>query len=71
MWWPDHLMGWHPDSIWQPDVTPLANVPEVAHVYFDPLVMMGVVGAQAEKLRVGSVVTDLMRKHPAGWWPRC
>ncbi len=65
VWWPDHLMGWHPDSIWQPDVTPLANYQKSSHVYFDPLVMMGIVGAQAEKLRVGSCVTDLLRKHPA------
>ena len=46
VWWPDHLMGWHPDSVWTEDMTPLANVPEVPHVYFDPLVMMGVAGAQ-------------------------
>lgn len=21
IWWPDHLMGWHPDSLWTPDLT--------------------------------------------------
>ena len=25
VWWPDHLMGWHPDSMWRPDLTPLAE----------------------------------------------
>ena len=24
VWWPDHLMGWHPDTMWTPDLTPLA-----------------------------------------------
>lgn len=46
IWWPDHLMGWHPDSLWTPDLTPLAASQANPHTYFDPLVMMGAVGAQ-------------------------
>lgn len=65
VWWPDHLMGWHPDTMWTPDLTPLAKVQASPHVYFDPLLMMGVVGAQTERIRVGVVVTDLIRRHPA------
>lgn len=65
VWWPDHLMGWHPDTMWTPDLTPLAEVQANPHVYFDPMVMMGVVGAQTERIRVGVVVTDLIRRHPA------
>lgn len=65
VWWPDHLMGWHPDTMWTPDLTPLAGVQPNPHVYFDPLVMMGVVGAQTERIRVGVCVTDLIRRHPA------
>jgi len=65
VWWPDHLMGWHPDSLWTPDLTPLANTQENPHTYFDPLVMMGAIGAQTTRLRVGVVVTDLIRRHPA------
>jgi len=34
-------------------------------VYFDPAVMMGVVGAATERIRVGVCVTDLIRRHPA------
>ena len=41
VWWPDHLMGWHPDTMWTPDLTPLAEVQANPHVYFDPMVMMG------------------------------
>jgi phthiodiolone/phenolphthiodiolone dimycocerosates ketoreductase len=65
IWWPDHLMGWHPDSLWTPDLTPLAASQANPHTYFDPLVMMGAVGAQTRRLRVGVVVTDLIRRHPA------
>lgn len=65
VWWPDHLMGWHPDSIWTEDVTPLAGYQPSSHVYVDPYLMMGAVGAQTERIKVGSCVTDLLRRHPA------
>ncbi|MDD7941360.1 LLM class flavin-dependent oxidoreductase [Actinomycetospora lutea] len=65
VWWPDHLMGWHPDTMWTPDLTPLAEHQANPHVYFDPAVMMGVVGAATERIRVGVCVTDLIRRHPA------
>ena len=25
LWWPDHLMGWHPDTMWNEEFTPLAK----------------------------------------------
>ena len=28
VWWPCHLMGWHPQSIWIPEITPLAQLSE-------------------------------------------
>ena len=65
IWWPDHLMGWHPDSIWTEDISVLAKYQPNPHQYFDPLMMMGVVGSQLEHTRVGVVVTDLIRTHPA------
>ncbi len=65
IWWPDHLMGWHPDSVWTEDMTPLAAYQPNPHQYFDPLAMMGIVGSQLEKARVGVVVTDLIRRQPA------
>jgi len=65
VWWPCHLMGWHSDSVWTTDITPLASLQKSPHVYFDPLVMMGAVGSHTERLKVGVVVTDLIRRHPA------
>lgn len=65
IWWPDHLMGWHPDSMWNTDYTPLANYQQSSHVYTDPFAMMAAVGAQTESIRLGTCVTDLLRRHPA------
>jgi len=65
IWWPSHLMGWHPESVWTEDITPLANYQANPHTYFDPLVMMPVVGSQTEKIKVGVVVTDVLTHHPA------
>jgi phthiodiolone/phenolphthiodiolone dimycocerosates ketoreductase len=65
IWWPSHLMGWHPESVWTEDITPLARFQANPHTYFDPLVMMPVVGAQTERIKVGVVVTDVITHHPA------
>jgi len=65
VWWPCHLMGWHPDSVWTEDLTPLARAQSSPHVYFEPLTMMGAVGAATECIRVGVAVTDVIRRHPA------
>jgi phthiodiolone/phenolphthiodiolone dimycocerosates ketoreductase len=65
VWWPCHLMGWHPDSVWTEDLTPLAAVQPSPHVYLEPLSMMAAVGAATERIRVGVCVTDVIRRHPA------
>lgn len=65
VWWPDHLMGWFPDSLWTPDLTPLALTQPNPHVHVDPLMMMAAAGAQMTTARVGVVVTDLIRRNPA------
>ncbi|RTL68252.1 MAG: LLM class flavin-dependent oxidoreductase [Pseudonocardiaceae bacterium] len=65
VWWPDHLMGWHPDTMWTEDLTPLAKVQANPHTYFDPMIMTGVVGAQTERIKVGVAVTDLIRRDPS------
>ena len=65
IWWPWHLMGWTPDSVWSTDMTELAQYQSSPHVYFDPLVMMGAAGAATERIRVGVCVTDTIHRHPA------
>lgn len=65
VWWPCHLMGWVPDSVWTRDMTPLVEYQANPHMYFEPLTMMGAAGAATERIRVGVNVTDTMRRHPA------
>ena len=65
VWWPCHLMGWHPDSVWSEDLTPLAGFQSSPHVYFEPLSMMAAAAAVTERIRVGVCVTDVIRRHPA------
>jgi phthiodiolone/phenolphthiodiolone dimycocerosates ketoreductase len=65
VWWPCHLMGWVPDSVWTEEFTGLAAAQASPHIYFDPLTMMAAAGAATERVRVGVGVTDLIRRHPA------
>jgi len=65
MWWPCHLMGWIPDSVWTEDMTELAKYQDNPHVHFEPLMMMGAAGAATGRIDVGVSVTDTMRRHPA------
>ena len=65
IWWPCHLMGWTPDSVWTEDLTALAKYQANPHQYFHPLMMMGAAGAATERIKVGVCVTDTIRRHPA------
>jgi phthiodiolone/phenolphthiodiolone dimycocerosates ketoreductase len=65
IWWPCHLMGWIPDSVWTEDMTELARYQSNPHVHFEPLMMMGAAGAATERIKVGVNVTDVLRRHPA------
>jgi len=65
IWWPCHLMGWIPDSVWIEELTGLAKYQANPHMYFDPLIMMGAAGAATERIKVGVSVTDTIRRHPA------
>src|SRR5919108_485911 len=65
IWWPCHLMGWTPDSVWTQDLTALARYQSNPHQYFEPLMMMGAAGAATERIKVGVCVTDTIRRHPA------
>lgn len=65
VWWPCHLMGWHPRSVWIPEITPLAEVQKNADVYFDPVPAIAAVGAHTQHIRLGIGATDVIRRHPA------
>lgn len=65
VWWPCHLMGWIPDSVWTEDLTGLARFQSNPHMYFDPLTMMAAAGPATSTIKVGVSVTDTIRRHPA------
>ncbi|MEM3730932.1 MAG: LLM class flavin-dependent oxidoreductase [Candidatus Bathyarchaeia archaeon] len=64
IWFPDHLMGWFPQTIWTPEfVGPLAMYSP--HTFFETTLSMAVAASSTTKLRVGSAVTEAIRHHPA------
>jgi phthiodiolone/phenolphthiodiolone dimycocerosates ketoreductase len=65
IWWPDHLMGWYPQSIWTPDVTPLANFQQNPDIFLDPVACIAAVGVHTERVQLGTSVTEPIRRHPA------
>jgi phthiodiolone/phenolphthiodiolone dimycocerosates ketoreductase len=64
-WWPDHLMAWHPQSIWTTEYTPLAHRQPNAHVFLDTVACMTAAAVSTERILIGSSVTDPVRRHPA------
>ena len=65
--WPDHLMGWLPESIWTPDVSQIAAIGPARnpHVFLDPIATMAAAATATERIRLGTCVTDPLRRHPA------
>ena len=64
-WWPDHLMGWVPESIWTPEIVELAAYQENPHVFFDTLCTLAVAAWNTERILLGPSVTEAFRRHPA------
>jgi len=64
-WWPDHLMGWVPESIWTPDIMEIAAYQENPHVFFETCCTLAVAAWNTEKILLGPSVTEAFRRHPA------
>lgn len=65
VWFPDHLMGWHPDSVWTPDIAPLAAFVPNIHAYYDPVAMIAAAAQVTSSIKLGTSVTEAVRNHPA------
>jgi phthiodiolone/phenolphthiodiolone dimycocerosates ketoreductase len=65
IWWPDHLMGWHPQSVWTPEHAPLASVMDNIHNYLDPVAAITAASTVTERVQLGTSVTEPVRNHPA------
>lgn len=65
IWYPDHLMGWFPRSLWTTENTSTAAFLASPHLYLDPVVVMGLVGQATQQISIATGVTDPIRRPPA------
>lgn len=65
--WPDHLMGWLPESLWTPDVSPLVALSpsKSPHVFLDAVACIAAASTSTDRIVMGTCVTDPIRRHPA------
>ena len=64
-WWSDHFLHWFPPGVWTPDVTPMAEVVRSPHAFLDPMAVMAAAAVSTDRIRLGTAVTDAVRRHPA------
>src|SRR5438874_430741 len=64
LWWPDHFMGWFPQSLWTPDITPLAAFQANPDIFFDPLIAIAAAAGATNRVKLGTAVTEALRRHP-------
>ncbi len=65
IWYPDHLMGWHPDEFWARIDTGIAQVMPNPHIFFDPAIAIALAAPATSTIRLGTSVTDAVRRPPA------
>ncbi|MHC1567642.1 MAG: LLM class flavin-dependent oxidoreductase [Candidatus Syntropharchaeia archaeon] len=64
MWYPDHFMGWIPDSIWTPDLIPISNFQKSPHVFFEVFTLVSAHACHTKRIKLGIGVSDTLRRHP-------
>lgn len=65
IWYPDHLMGWFPRSLWTADRSSVVNLLPSPHIFLDPTILIGLVGQATERALIGTAVTEPLRRPPA------
>lgn len=64
MAFPDHFAGFVPESIWTPDITPLAFLQQSPHTYYEMSSIMSACAAVTENVQLIASVTEPLRRHP-------
>lgn len=64
-WWSDHFLHWFPPGVWTPDITPMAAAVRSPHAFLDPAAVIAAAAVETERIRLGTAVTDAVRRHPA------
>jgi phthiodiolone/phenolphthiodiolone dimycocerosates ketoreductase len=65
IWWPDHLMGWIPRSIWTPDLFSIASYIQSPNLFLETTTTMAAVASRTKRVTLGTAVIDPIRRHPA------
>ena len=64
IWFPDHLMGWFPQTIWTPEIVDALALVSPHH-FFEATLSIAVAALSTKRIRIGSAVTEAVRHHPA------
>jgi phthiodiolone/phenolphthiodiolone dimycocerosates ketoreductase len=64
MAFPDHFAGFIPESIWTPDITPLAFLQQSPHTYYELSSIMSACATVTENVQLIASVTEPLRRHP-------
>jgi len=65
IWWPDHLMGWIPESIWTPDLFGIASFIPSPNLFLELTTTIAAVASRTNRITLGTAVVDVIRRHPA------
>ena len=65
IWWPDHLMGWIPQSIWTPDLFGIASYIPSPNLFLEATTTIAAVASRTSRVTLGTAVIDAIRRHPA------
>ena len=65
IWWPDHFMGWIPQSIWSPDLFGIASFIESPNLFLEATTTIAAVASRTSRITLGTAVIDAIRRHPA------
>jgi phthiodiolone/phenolphthiodiolone dimycocerosates ketoreductase len=65
IWWPDHLMGWIPQSIWTPSLFGIASYIPSPNLFLETTTTIAAVASQTKRVVLGTAVVDPIRRHPA------
>ncbi len=64
IWFPDHLMGWFPQTIWTPEIVGSLALAS-PHSFLETTLSIAVAASSTSRIRIGSAVTEAIRHHPA------
>ncbi len=65
IWWPDHLMAGHPQSMWTPDVAEITAHQATPHSMIHPVAAIAAAATATDTVHLGVAVTESLRYHPA------